>query len=57
MSNIDALIALFSKEGKFPCMVYMSKGMASTIKVALEAAKVKEEQFMPKNKPTGDFID
>ena len=46
MSKIDDLISLFSVEHEFPQSYFISNTARSIIKEALEAKKVKQEQFM-----------
>ena len=55
MTKIDELIALFSEEEEFAQSYLLTGDAREIIKDALEAKKVKQEQFMPRN--SGDFID
>ena len=56
MANIQKLIDVFADSGKDAEHFYLHRNDIAIIREALEAKKVKEEQFIPSNKPIGDFV-
>ena len=56
MSDLEKLIGIFAETGKDAGHFYLHRDDITTIREALEAKKVKQEQFIPANKPRGDFV-